>query len=274
MLVEERLSEGYAAQDGLLQSLDPRFKLIAVLLLIIVAGMATNLLVLIVLWILSMLFMRGSHLPVLRLQKGIWGVIPLFTLLVSVPGMFNLINDGTPLLILHHFTSPVSYFGLSMPERLFLSQQGVKAGLFLFLRVGVSLSMGVLLTVTTPVADLLRSLQVLRVPQIFVMIMEMSYRYLILLLTVSVEMFEARQLRTVGNISSQRSWAQIGSSIAALFARSMGLADEVYQAMNARCYTGQAVGSEEIEFHRQDLLAAGVLLVIILSLALGGRLIV
>jgi hypothetical protein len=35
--------------------------------------------------------------------------------------------------------------------------------------------------------------------------------------------------------------AQVGSSIAALVSRSIDLADEVYMAMTARGYTGQAV---------------------------------
>ena len=118
------------------------------------------------------------------------------------------------------------------------------AGIYLFLRVGLSLSWGILLTVTTPVAKLLRSLQIMGMPSILVMIIEMSYRYLVLLLTLSIEMFEARSLRTVGVLSINSKRAQFGSSVAALFARSMALADEVYLAMVARGYTGQAVNAD------------------------------
>jgi len=52
-------------------------------------------------------------------------------------------------------------------------------------------------------------------------------------------MFEARKMRTVGNLSLRRQQFQVGSSIGTLFAKSMIMAEEVYQAMTARCYTGQ-----------------------------------
>jgi cobalt/nickel transport system permease protein len=74
-----------------------------------------------------------------------------------------------------------------------------------------------------------------------VTIAEMSYRYLGLLLNLSLEMFEARRLRTVGKVSASSRRAQIGTSMAALFARSMSMADEVYLAMAARGYTGNPV---------------------------------
>ena len=46
-------------------------------------------------------------------------------------------------------------------------------------------------------------------------------------------------MRTVGNLSLRRQQFQVGSSIGTLFAKSMIMAEEVYQAMTARCYTGQ-----------------------------------
>jgi cobalt/nickel transport system permease protein len=118
------------------------------------------------------------------------------------------------------------------------------AAFYLFLRDGLSLSIGVLLTITTPIASLLKSLRVMGIPAFMIMIIEMSYRYLVLLLNLSIEMFEARNLRTVGSLSLASQRAQVGSSFAALFARSMELADEVYLAMTARGYTGQAVAAE------------------------------
>ena len=92
---------------------------------------------------------------------------------------------------------------------------------------------------TTPVSRLLRSLRMLGIPALFVMLIEMTYRYLVMLLMLSLEMFEARKMRTVGNLSLRRQQAQVGSSIGTLFAKSIIMAEEVYQAMTARCYTGQ-----------------------------------
>lgn len=240
-LAESMLSEEYAGRDGWLQRLDPRLKTILAVLLIIVTGLSRSIPLLLVIWSATVLLMVFSKLPVLVLEKRIWGVIPLLTLIVSVPAMFNIIIDGTPLLMVYQNPQPVTWLGIHIPASIYISKQGLMAGLFLFLRVGLSLSVGVLLTITTPVAQLLKSLRVMGIPALMVMIIEMSYRYLVLLLTLSIEMFEARNLRTVGTLSMAAKRAQVGSSIAALFARSVELADEVYLAMTARGYTGQAV---------------------------------
>jgi len=245
-LAEELLTESYSSRDGLLQKMNPRIKLITAVILIIVTGLTRSISALLGLWAFTLLLMLLSRLPLFALQKRIWGFIPLVTLLASVPAMFNIIIDGTPLLMIHQAPHPSTWLGIHIPADIYISKQGFMAAMFLFLRVGLSISMGVLLTLTTPVARLLKSLQVIGIPSLVVMIIEMSYRYLVLLLNLSIEMFEARSLRTVGVLSMGARRAQVGSSIAALFARSMALADEVYMAMTARGYTGAAVSTEEM----------------------------
>ncbi|HBQ85658.1 MAG TPA: cobalt ECF transporter T component CbiQ, partial [Syntrophomonas sp.] len=216
------------------------------------------------------LLMFCSGLPVFTLQKRIWGLLPLFSLLVALPGMFNLITDGSPWLVLHQFKQPVVWLGIHFPDSIFITKQGLLAGIFLFLRVGISVSLGVLLTITTPINKLLKSLRIIGVPVMFVMIIEMSYRYLSMLLNISIEMFEARHVRTVGKISPGTQRVQLGSSIAALFARSMAVSEEVYQAMTARCYTGEAVIADNMKLGRFDLAAIVLVVIIITSALMGG----
>lgn len=244
VLEEELRTEHYASCDGILQKIDPRIKMITAVLLIIVTGLIRSIPVLLGLWVFTILLMLVSRLPVINLQKRIWGLIPLITLLVSVPAMFNFFIDGSPLIMVHQFHHPITWLGIHFPASIYISEQGFKAAVFLFLRVGLSISMGVLLTITTPVARLLKSLQVMGLPSLVVMIIEMSYRYLVILLNLSIEMFEARSLRTVGVLSLEAKRAQVGSSIAALFSKSMALADEVYMAMIARGYTGESVSCD------------------------------
>ena len=244
-LADELLTESCANQEGVLQRMEPRTKLIAAVSFIIIAGFVRSIPALLGLWVLTVVLMLLSGLPVFTMQRRIWGIIPLLTLLASVPAMFNFIIDGSPLCMIYQAPYPSTMLGIHIPAHIYISQQGFTAAMFLFLRVGLSLSMGVLLVMTTPVARLIKSLQVMGVPSLMVMVIEMSYRYLVLLLNLSIEMFEARRLRTVGVLSMASKRAQVGSSIAALFARSMELTDEVYLAMTARGYTGQAVSIDE-----------------------------
>jgi len=254
IICEDLQTEQYARQDGLLQQVNPRFKLITMIVLILGASMSRQIPFLLALWLVTLLLMGLSHLPVLVLQKRIWGVIPLITLIFALPVTLNIIMDGSPLVMIYQSASSSHYLGVNWPTTLFVSRQGAAAATFLFLRVGISLSLGVMLVMTTPLAEIFKSLRVLKVPSLFIMIIEMTYRYLILLLSISIEMFEARSLRTVGEMPAKWQRAQVGSSIAALFARSMALSEEVYQAMCARCYTGEILAPLPNECQQLDFI--------------------
>lgn len=255
VICEDIQTERYARQNGLLQKVSPGVKLIGLITFILLASMSRQIPVLLVLWLATLILISLSHLPVMVLQKRIWGFIPLITLLFSLPVTLNIFMDGTPLLVLHRSAQTGHWLGISWPASIFVTQQGVTAAAFMFLRVGISLSLGVLLVMTTPVADIFKSLRVIRVPDLFIMIIEMTYRYLIVLLSISIEMFEARSLRTVGNLPAKWQRAQLGTSIAALFARSMTLSEEVYQSMCARCYTGEILVLQPEECKQLDLIA-------------------
>lgn len=253
VICEDLQTEQFAKRDGLLQKIQPGIKFAGMLAVILVASFTRQIPVLIVLWLGTLLLMRLSNLPVVVLQKRIWGFIPLLTLLFTLPMTLNIFVDGTPWLMIHQSVQASRWLGIDW-SNLFVSRQGAMAAAFLFIRVGLSLSVGVMLVMTTPAADIFKSLRVIRVPALFIMIIEMTYRYLIVLLSISIEMFEARSLRTVGNMPARWHRAQVGSSIAALFSRSMALSEEVYQAMTARCYTGEIIAAQPEECKRLDLI--------------------
>jgi cobalt/nickel transport system permease protein len=236
-LADDLAAEKWAAQDGWLQRQNPTGKLAAVLLLLLAVSLARDILIVLVMWLLTILLMLCSRLPLWSMQKRIWGVIPLLTLLIALPAALNVVVEGTPLLYLCHAGS-ISCFGLPAFPDIYLTRQGIFAAVMMFMRVGVSLSLGVLLVVTTPLSGLFKALRRIGISPLFIIILEMSYRYLLLLLLISVEIYEARQLRVVGNLDMPQRLKLWGSSLGALFGKSMLLCEEVYQAMSARCYNG------------------------------------
>lgn len=244
-LLDDLLTERYARQDFWLQQLNPRLKLVGAVLLILLVALTRSMTLFFALWLVSLFMMWSARLPVWQLQKRIWGIFPMFSLLAAVPAMFSVFNPGVPLVEIYQHAVPHYWLGIRMPQHLYISQQGTMAALILFVRVGLSITWGVLLVVTTPSARLFKSLRVLKAPALIVMIIEMTYRYLILLTQISLEMFEARKLRTVGKVSLRSQQWQVGASIGALFVRSMELSEEVFQAMTARGYTGEAVSLED-----------------------------
>ena len=86
-------------------------------------------------------------------------------------------------------------------------------------RVGVSVSLAVLLVLTTPWADMLKSLRLLRVPQIFVLVLSMTYRYIFLFLHTANGMLLARKSRMVARTSGGEERRWIGGSMGNLMSR-------------------------------------------------------
>ena len=113
------------------------------------------------------------------------------------------------------------------------------AALFV-VRVGVSVSLAVLLVLTTPWADLLKSLHTLRVPQVFVLVLSMTYRYIFLFLHTLNGMFEARKSRVVARLGGGEDRRWITRSMGALMSRSFKMSNDVYAAMLARGFNGRS----------------------------------
>jgi cobalt/nickel transport system permease protein len=121
-----------------------------------------------------------------------------------------------------------------------VTRTGAMTVAFLLLRVGTSVSLSLLLVLTTPWAALLRALTVLRVPDVLVLMLGMTYRYIYVLLRLTNDMFLSRQSRVVGRLGTKQE-RHIQAAIAGtLLARSLHLSGEVYLAMQSRGFRGYA----------------------------------
>jgi cobalt ECF transporter T component CbiQ len=219
-------SEENARRDGFLQRRDPRVKVIAFVALVLAAGLSRDWRVLLALYAITVVGIFAGKLDVIPFLKRVWLGIPLFSGIVVLPSIFFI--HGTPL-----FHIPLGFYTLTA------SQAGLGAAGIFVLRVGVSVSLAVLLVLTTRWADILKSLRFFRVPTIFVLILGMTYRYIFLLLHTVNGMFEARKSRIVAHTSGKEQRWWIVSSMSVLMSRSFRMSDEVYQAMLARGFTGQ-----------------------------------
>ena len=82
-LQEAFVSETYAKRNGLLQSLDPRAKMISILAVIFATSVIQDLDVLIVVYMLTLLFAYLSKVDVLFFIKRVWLFIPVFAGIIA-----------------------------------------------------------------------------------------------------------------------------------------------------------------------------------------------
>ena len=238
-----------ARRPGLLQRLDARVKLVSLLALIATAALATRIGVLCVLFAVALALVPASRLGLRRFALRAWTFIPLFTALIMLPALFGAVTPGRAVLTLWSHGAPF----WPLPRALAVTAPGVFVFARLVLRVTVVVSFGVLLTVTTPWADLLRALRAVGVPRSLVFVLAVAYRYIFTLVRLVQDMAVARTSRLVGPVSVAEDRRFLGGAVAALFGKSQAVSEQVYQAMVARGYTGEVQTLDTWRLRRLDL---------------------
>ena len=127
----------------------------------------------------------------------------------------------------------------------------------------------ILLTSTTPFAELLRGLRKLGCPRILVLNLGFLYRYLYVITEEVLRMRQARDSRRVGRAPLLAELKLLGSMLGTLLLRSFERAERMYHAMLSRGFSGQFPVLTPRKFTWRDLtFLAGIALLIVLSLGL------
>jgi len=262
----EFFCEKYAGKQMLLQMLDPRVKLFIIIFYLVLSSFTSNLIMLFILALIPLLYAKLSGLNIKDYIKRAWLYIPVFVLIISIPAASSLFVKGNALFYL---IKPDS-FGFS--NGIYFSLGGIEVALRLFLRAGISLSFGFLLLLTTRWSHITRSLAVMRVPLIFISIINMAYRYIFVMSNIAGDMLTARYLRTVGNLKTSDNRRFMGNSIAHLFIKSHYLSEEIFDAMRCRGFTDEPVCLDTLKIKSADFIFIINNFVIVLILLVGVKL--
>lgn len=272
ILRENIFSEEIALGDGFLQKIDPRVKVITTVLLILTAALIHNVFILLVLYFLSCLLALFSGISLKFYLKRVWLVVPLFTGIMVIPSLFNFVRPGDSLLTLIRFGHQLHLGPFTFPQELAITRQGLSGAILLVVRVGLSVSLALLTTVTTRWAHLLKALRVMFLPRIFIATLEMCYRYIFILLNITSDMFIARKSRTFSNKNAEEGRQFVSNAIGTLFGKSYNLSEEVYSAMVSRGYRGEPRLINRFKYTTLDFQWVIIVLIVILA-ALGGEIV-
>ncbi len=259
-------AEDISRRPGWLQGLDPRIKVISLLLLVVTVSLVRGLPFLLALYIIALTLAVLSRIPLVFLLKRTLLFIPLFTGIVALPAIFNIITPGKPLLVLFDLGQRHIWGGIVLPQQLAITDTGLKVAARLILRVSAALSFMVLLLLTTRWTSLLKALRVLGAPKVFVVILGMTYRYIYLLLHTVNNMFLARKSRTVGRFSGSDNRRWITTTMGIMVDKSYTLSNDVYQAMLSRGFRGEVIIMDNFTLRRADIIWAGLTLSLAISI--------
>lgn len=235
-LEQSVFAEQIARKDGLLQRFDPRAKLIAILLLLIAVGSTHQLSVLSVFFAIVLLAAVLSKIPPWTFIKRVCLLVLVFTSLIALPALF--LTPGQPLWTL---------------GTVIITRSGVASAAFLLLRVTTSISLATLLILTTSWNDVLKAMGVLHLPDVIVLILAMTYRYIHLLLHETNDMFTARKSRLLRPLPRAQERQLLGATGGVLLSKSLSLSSEVYLAMQSRGYHHYPRTLDDFRFHWWDI---------------------
>lgn len=240
VMQESVFSEAYASAPGLLQALDPRVKFATLILFLTVTSLVRSIPVLVSIYLFTLLLAQLSRIGLPFFIKRVWLFIPLFAGIIALPAIFNVITPGEVWVPLIHLPRAYSWGPYHIPEVIGISRPGVMGALVFVCRVAASVSLVVLVTLTTRWDRLMKALRVVRIPQVFVLTLGMTYRYILLLVKLVQEMYWAKKSRTLrfSGVKAEQGW--IASRMGALFRRSLQMSQEVHGAMRSRGFVGEA----------------------------------
>jgi cobalt/nickel transport system permease protein len=225
-------AEELAKKNGLLQKLDPRVKIVAILPLIVISALARRLWVIAVLFAIAVAISLLSKVPLLTLAQRVWFGVLTFTGLISVPALF--LTPGQAI-----YRLPLFGWAVTAP--------GLRAAMYLIMRAETAATFSMLLVLCTPWSNMLKALRVLRLPVVLVVILGMTYRYIFLLLRTAQDMFKSRKSRLVGRLAGreQRRAATAGAGV--LLSKTLQLSGDVYLAMRSRGFQGEVYVLDEFQ---------------------------
>lgn len=123
-------------------------------------------------------------------------------------------------------------------------------------KLGLTLVLMNLLTLTMPIPVLLQGLSILRVPPLLIAILGSMYRYLDLLIE---EFTIMRRAAIARNLMAGKRWQRlvIGNMIGSLFIRTYDRGDRIHQSMLSRGYQGVVPLQTPAKLNWRDRLALG-----------------
>jgi cobalt/nickel transport system permease protein len=248
------LSERTARQRGLLQSLDPRVRVVGLFSLVLAVTLCRRIEAVAALFGVAVALALSSKVSLVMLVKRVWLVVLAFTGVIAMPAIFITPGDVVAHIGTVHVTA-----------------QGLRAAGLLVLRVETAVTFTALLVFCTPWSHVLKALRALRLPREAVAMLAMTYRYVFLLVETAMQMLDSRRSRTVGVLAPAEQRRMAARTAGVLLSKSIDTSSEVYLAMQSRGFGGDVQVLSEFRMTMWDY--AGLLLFAVVgSLAvLAGR---
>lgn len=122
----------------------------------------------------------------------------------------------------------------------------LRNSLLIALKVFITITLANILSHSTSWNDLSKALKLFFIPDMFILILELTLKYIYILGEAAMDMFYALKLRAVGK--NNEKYVSLSGIAGSLFLKSKDMGEELYSAMECRGFTGEYSSELKIKF--------------------------
>ncbi|MCE5346593.1 MAG: energy-coupling factor transporter transmembrane protein EcfT [Bacteroidales bacterium] len=259
------LQEENATKENPVQKINPDVKLFSLIFLVVVISIINNLVAQIIVTAVILIFYIVSRIRVFEVYRKIFFLAFMFGFVVVFPASLNIITQGEIVFNLISLDKPLRFWIYYIPQDIGFTLNGFHVVFMVFLRVLNSVSLALLIIYTTSFPAFIKSFRIFRVPDTFLMIITLAYKYIIILSRTIEETYFALKSRLSGNIKNSNIRRLIGGRIYFIFKRSMIIYEGTYYAMVSRGYQGKVMIHSPKHFTVIDFIT----LIIVIAFGIG-----
>ena len=251
-----------AAKNNMIYNIHPYIKLCSLIYLAVIISIARDLKAQIMATALILIFYIIARVKISQVYRKIFLLAFVFGFIVVFPASLNIITPGKIILNLITFNRPLHFWIYHIPQHVGFTLEGFQVVSLVFLRVLNSISVAMLIMYTTSFPSLIKSFKIIGIPDTFLMIISLAYKFIFILSRTIEETYFALKSRILGNINNNNIRKLIGGRIFFVFKKSMVIYENTYYAMVSRGYQGKVMLHSQKQLTYKDFIA---LLVIIAS---------
>ena len=239
MITTGYLEVEQTSKSGLFQKLDPRIKILFLAFFIVIISLKKTVLPEASIALLIIILASFSGINLGRFYKKIFVLTFFFGFLIAFPSAFNVITPGEIIFPMVQLTGPCDFWIYHIPQEIGFSRQGIDGVVMLCLRVMNSISLSLLIIYTTPFPRIVKSLHVFRVPETFLLVISLSYKYIFIFAKMVESMYLAGKSRMVGTVRDEEARGWVIGRMGHIFRKTRLRYEEIFKAMIARGFTGE-----------------------------------
>jgi energy-coupling factor transporter transmembrane protein EcfT len=154
------------------------------------------------------------------------------------PAALNIVTNGEMMITIIKFKTDHEFWIYHIPKTIGITREGFFLLIRFFLKVTNSITLTLLIIFTTPFNELIKSLKLFKVPDMFLLVITLTYKFLFILSQTTEETYFALKSRWWKKTKEYEINRIVAGRIAHIFQKSWIKYEEIYRAMIARGYSG------------------------------------